>query len=223
MISDKLDIKKGITSIIGSGGKTTLMYVLALELSKKGKVIVTTSTKIYRPENIITLENPSEEDIKFAFQNNDVLCIGKTTPEGKFTAPDLDFWQMEEFADYILCEADGSKGLPLKAHSGYEPVIPKNSVKTIQVLGIKGINKTIKDVCHRPELYAKLAGTDIYATADAETVAEVIKRENLCDLLIINQAESPSDMKNARAVAALLDITVWAGEIRKGNLICLHS
>ena len=35
MISDILDIKKGITSIIGSGGKTTLMYVLAEELSNK--------------------------------------------------------------------------------------------------------------------------------------------------------------------------------------------
>ena len=47
MLSDILDIKKGITAIIGSGGKTTLMIKLAKELSQKGKVIICTTTHIY--------------------------------------------------------------------------------------------------------------------------------------------------------------------------------
>lgn len=223
MISDILDIKKGITSIIGSGGKTTLMYVLAEELSNKGRVIVTSSAKIYRPEHIVTLENPAEEDIKSALAENSVICVGKTTEEGKLTAPDIDFSELEKLADYVLCEADGSKGLPLKAHGLYEPVIPPNSAKVIQVIGASGIGGKIKDVCHRPDIYASLTGMSIEDEADAESAAKVIKKESLCHILVINQAASLEDMENAAELAECLNIPVWAGEIREGNLICLRS
>ena len=43
-ISRILQIQKGITAIIGGGGKTTLMLTLAQALSRQGRVIVTTST-----------------------------------------------------------------------------------------------------------------------------------------------------------------------------------
>lgn len=222
MISDMLDIKKGITSIIGSGGKTTLMYVLAQELSNKGRVIVASSTKIYPPEHIITLEDPSEEDIKKALAENPIICVGKACGEGKLTAPDMDFERLEKLADYVLCEADGSKGLPLKAHGLYEPVIPPGTTKVIQVMGASGIGGRIKDVCHRPDIYASLAGKSIEDEADADSAARVIKREGLGQVLIINQAASLEDMENAAEVAEGLNIPVWAGEIRKGNLICLR-
>lgn len=222
MISDMLDIKKGVISIIGSGGKTTLMYALAGELSKKGRVIVSSSTKIYPPEHIITLEDPSEEDIKNAFEDNGVICVGKTTPEGKLTAPDISFEKMAGCAEYVLCEADGSKGLPLKAHGIYEPVIPKNSGMIIQVMGISGVGGRIKDVCHRPDIYASLTDRSIEDTVDAAAAAKVIKKEGLCHVLVINQAASLEDMENASEVAENLNIPVWAGEIRKGNLICLR-
>ena len=222
MLSQLLEIKKGVTSIIGSGGKTTLMYVLAGELSKSGRVIVTTTTKIYRPEHIITLENPSLEDIRSAFENNAVICVSKTGDQGKMEAPDISFEAMADTADYVLCEADGSKGLPLKAHGLFEPVLPKNSVKTIQVMGAGGIDGRIKDVCHRPDIYASLTGKTIDDRADARTAAEVIKKEGLGDVLVINQAASLEDMENAAEIAGYLDIPVWAGEIRKGELICLR-
>ena len=50
-ISQLLKIQKGITALIGGGGKTTLMYRLAQELSEVGTVIVSTSTKIIEPEH----------------------------------------------------------------------------------------------------------------------------------------------------------------------------
>ncbi len=66
MLSDSLGIKMGLTAIIGGGGKTTLMLCLGRELSKHGRVIITTSAKIYPPENITTLDSPSENDIRKA-------------------------------------------------------------------------------------------------------------------------------------------------------------
>ncbi len=218
-MTDILNIKRGLTSIAGSGGKTTLMYALAAELSKKGRVIVCTTTKIYRPENIITLESLQKEEIKNIF----ALCVGKDCGEGKITAPDMPFSELLVAADYVLCEADGSKGLPLKAHAEYEPVIPAESTETIGVLGISGVNKRIANVCHRPEIFAELAGLGINDMAAPKAIAEVIIKEGLFDRLIINQVETAEQMSMAEEIAKELDIPVYAGEIRKGRLICLRS
>ena len=76
MISDILNIKRGLTSIIGSGGKTSLMYALAEELSAESRVIVCTTAKIYAPEHIITLYDPSEEEIK-AFIKTDLSASAR--------------------------------------------------------------------------------------------------------------------------------------------------
>ena len=49
----KLRIEKNsITAITGSGGKTSLMFRLAEELSLKGKVLITTTTKIFAPDEL---------------------------------------------------------------------------------------------------------------------------------------------------------------------------
>lgn len=51
-LSALLNIKRNsITSIVGAGGKTTLMFYLADEHRQESKVLVTTTTKIYVPEN----------------------------------------------------------------------------------------------------------------------------------------------------------------------------
>lgn len=222
MLSEILKIKPGLTSIIGSGGKTTLMYSLAKELSASKKVIICTFTKIYKPEHIITLTDPSEEDIKNALLANNCICVGKLSTEEKLTMPDIPVEILLKYADYVISEADGAKGLPLKAHRHYEPVIHRKPVNTIQVLGISGINKKINDVCHRSEIYAETAGASINDKVTPEMAARVVKREGLCDTLIINQVENYDNMKDAEKIAAYLDIPVFAGEIRKGDLICLR-
>ena len=56
-LKEALDIHpKDVISIVGAGGKTTLMFALARELSnKKGMVITTTTTKIFPPSHPIPL------------------------------------------------------------------------------------------------------------------------------------------------------------------------
>ena len=48
-ISALLEVEKGVTALIGGGGKTTLMYTMVEELRRRGTVLVTTSTHIQRP------------------------------------------------------------------------------------------------------------------------------------------------------------------------------
>ena len=49
LFSEALEIRPGLTAVMGSGGKTSLLRVLAQELSHRGTVLVSTTTRIMRP------------------------------------------------------------------------------------------------------------------------------------------------------------------------------
>ena len=44
--------KKDIVAITGAGGKTSLIFFLAKKLAQFGKVLITTTTKMYKPSMI---------------------------------------------------------------------------------------------------------------------------------------------------------------------------
>lgn len=76
-LSEALGIKKGVNAIIGSGGKSSLLKSLSLELSQKGSVLLTTSTHILpfsHCENIcISDENVSTSDENISILNGNAL------------------------------------------------------------------------------------------------------------------------------------------------------
>ncbi|MCR5636836.1 MAG: putative selenium-dependent hydroxylase accessory protein YqeC [Clostridiales bacterium] len=222
-ISKMLGIKPGMTALIGGGGKTTLMYKLANELSDLGSVIICTSTKIYEPENFCVLTDTSEETIFKALQKHRVICVGTKTTGGKLTSPNIGFEKLKRLADYIIVEADGAHRLPLKAHTEYEPVIPESINLTVLVMGADAFGNPISQICHRPELYAKIAGVDIHSRVTPETVKRVITKENLGDCLYINKAEDEAALNIARTLASMLDMPVVAGSLKKEEYICLRS
>ena len=59
-----LGIQPGLTAIIGGGGKTTLLYALARELSQTARVIVCTTTHILPPEHLPCLTDGTETEIR---------------------------------------------------------------------------------------------------------------------------------------------------------------
>ncbi len=215
------NIEHGITAIIGGGGKTTLMYTLANELAEHGSVIVCTSAKIYRPDNCKIVDDNAESIAK-ALQNYGMVCAGTPAPGGKLSAPHTGFDELERLADYVIVEADGSKGLPLKAHAPYEPVIPQNSKKVINVLGADSFGKTIADVCHRAELFAKLAEANINDTVTPERIAKVLQKENLSDFIYINKVEDEGKINFAQKLAKLLNRRITAGSLHRREYICLY-
>ena len=112
-----LGVTQGLTAVIGSGGKTSLLYELAEELRPCGTVLLATTTHIMKPPQYPFAE--TAEQLSAALAAEGVACAGSFTPEGKLTAPDFDGWQ--QAADFVLVEADGSHGLPLKAPNEKEP------------------------------------------------------------------------------------------------------
>ena len=126
-----LGLRPGVTAVIGSGGKTSLLRRLAEELP--GTVLLCTTTHIRPFEEYPLLTAPTPEDIRKALTAHRVLCLGTPCENGKLTAPSLSIETLATLEDYVLVEADGSRQLPLKAHDAHEPVIPAVSRQVICV------------------------------------------------------------------------------------------
>ena len=103
-ISALLGVERGVTALIGGGGKTTLMYTLAEELRHRGTVVVTTSTHIQRPEQYPVLT--AADDVAAALAEHGAVCVASESPEGKLCAPALSFEALAALADFVLVEAD---------------------------------------------------------------------------------------------------------------------
>lgn len=210
LFSEALSIPRGVTAIIGSGGKTTLMYRLARELSARGTVIVTTSTHIFRPTQIAFAETAARVE--------GVLCLGTPCENGKLSAPRQSVDELRTLADFVLVEADGSAGKPLKAHAPHEPVIPTQTARTVTVVGASGIGGKISEVVHRAERFSGLSGETEIATAQA--ISRVLEAERLSSCVLINQVDTPERLAAAREVASGLTCPTAAAALQKGEFIC---
>lgn len=59
----------------------------------------------------------------------------------------------------VLVEADGSKGLPLKAPAPWEPVVPDRTDLVVGVVGLDALGWPMDErTVHRPELFAAVTG-----------------------------------------------------------------
>ena len=211
-ISALLEVEKGVTALIGGGGKTTLMYTLAEELRRRGTVIVTTSTHIQRPEQYPVLT--AVDDVAAALAEHGAVCVAGESPEGKLASPALSFAALAALADFVLVEADGAKRLPLKAHAPHEPVIPPNARRTVYVVGADGFGHSIRQVCHRPERYAALCGAAEDDIVTPALEAKVLHAEGYdTGWVFINKVETAEDWRNAEALAALLPGKVIVGSL----------
>ncbi len=212
--AEQLHIVRGVTAIIGGGGKTALLYRLAQELAPRGSVIVTTSTHIWPPQHLPVLVE--------AGPVNGVVCLGTPCESGKLAAPRQSFSELAQLADYVLVEADGSAGRPLKAHLPHEPVIPENAKQVIAVVGLSGFGRQICDAAHRPERYAQLAGAAVSDIAAPIHAARVLNAEALHTRILLNQADSPERIAAGQALAALLPGPVLLASLQKGEILCSY-
>lgn len=208
-----LGVKKGITAIVGSGGKTSLMLRLGRELAPLGRTLLCTTARIYPPEGIVTLTGAGRREVEAALAAHGPVCIGEPHGE-KLGPPGIGVEGLAELADYVIVEADGSKGLPLKAHAPYEPVIPAGA-HVICVVGAGGIGRPIKEAAHRPELYAAALGRGMEHAVTPEDAAAMIKYG---DILLFNQGDIPGGQELGRRFAAACKIPVVIASLALGRI-----
>lgn len=207
---ETLGVEKGVTAILGSGGKTTMLYTLAEELCALGRVICTTTTHIAPPDHISVFLQA--EEIRNTAEN--CFCAGAMTAEGKLGPPALPIEELAQLCDYLLVEADGSRRLPLKAHAPHEPVIPSQAGRRIVVVGASGLGQPIEQVVHRPEIFCRLTGARSGDSAAPALVAKALTAEGLGNCYFINQWDACPPL--AETLASLLPPPVCLGALQKG-------
>ena len=172
LLTEALGIKpKEVISLVGAGGKTTLMFRIAKELALSGKkVVTTTTTKILEPsegETSSLLVDSDEEKIKDFVRGHLVpyhpLTIARERlGSGKLggVSPNLvdELWSSYGI-DAIIIEADGAAGRPVKAPREWEPVIPSSTTLVVAILGVDGMEvKLNEENVFQPERVSKMTG-----------------------------------------------------------------
>lgn len=195
-LASVLKIEPGITAIIGSGGKSTLLRALGLELMRAGgRVLICTTTHMFpvagvpwdgssrrlgaAPWKPGALHTPGCTcEVCAVLARGSICQAGVLDPEtGKLSAPAESLDQLAQRFDYVLAEADGSKRLPLKAHASWEPVVPVGTANVVWIVGASGFGRPINEAVHRPELFCERCGCKPADIATPERVAQVLNAE----------------------------------------------
>lgn len=217
-LKEALGVSPGVTAVIGSGGKTTLLQALGNELAAEGhRVILCTTTKIGLFPGIPNLLEGGEAALAAALEERRLVCAASALEDSwKLAAPEIPIARLAELAEYVIVEADGSARLPLKAHAAHEPVIPPEAARTVCVTGVSGFGRPIAEASHRPELFAALAETTPEAPATPENTALVLGKEALADLYLFNQADTPERWEWALRAAKALCRPALLGSLHEG-------
>ncbi len=201
-----------IISIIGAGGKTTLMYALANAYAKdKQKVLVTTTTHIYKPANDTQIDNL--EQLHKKWQQNSYAVAGVETKDKLKALEKSTLTQYMKDADVVLIEADGAKGLPCKVANTSEPVIIKESNVVIMVLGLDALGKRMRDVCFRCELAMDLLGEDRDHIMNEEDFLTIIRNQleqeldttEMTCVVVLNKCDNKKRERLGRSIANKLE------------------
>lgn len=230
----KIDInKKNIISFVGGGGKTSSIYKLGEELKALGKkVIITTTTRMFMPESN-TVITGKKEDIIRLLNDEDMITVGLLCDEKN---EKFDYNKLKdrsslgsceehiprkisgvskeiaesfiEIADFVLVEADGAKGLPLKVPAEHEPVILAESTLVVGVCGIDAVGKRIKEICHRSKLVSRFLNTDEEHIVNVSDVAKILassegqRKDVRCPYkVIINKADTIMELEKAKEIS----------------------
>lgn len=226
-INEIFDIKKhDIISITGAGGKTSLMASLALSLSKNGRVLVTTSTKIALPKKGFDRIFTSFDDY-FDDKKAKIICLGEKVPDNDKLAS-IGYENLSKIVgdfDYVLIEADGCRNLPLKFWYPHEPVIYDLTTKVIGILPIKIIGKLASsDFIYNFQGFSKNIGTGII---DSKMINKLIAYDKgfykvfeKDKYFFFNQVESKEDYYNIEKFKKefdFADIKLRYGSLKEGK------
>jgi probable selenium-dependent hydroxylase accessory protein YqeC len=227
----------GVISLVGAGGKTSLMFRLARELTRDGgRVLTTTTTKIFTPmrkQSSILLLSESVKAIaqqaNKLFKKNAHITAGSSILHLKHKLKGLKpetidaLWQSGVFR-WIIVEADGAAGRALKAPAAHEPVVPQSTRWLIGVVGLVAVGKPLNAKwVFRPDLVSNMTGLDFGAAITEEAIATVLTDDKgimknsppeALRFAFLNQADSEQRLIIAKRISQILGSTEESGFTR---------
>jgi probable selenium-dependent hydroxylase accessory protein YqeC len=206
--------QRDCVSIIGSGGKTSLLWLLANSFPRE-KIMVSTTTKIeFSPSLPYDYFYPEPDFREFRPADKGIYLIGSLVQSAsKLTAPPENaLRQLVPLFDKVLLEADGSKHLPLKGWAQYEPVVPAYTTVTVGIIPAVPAGQLASDkIIHRLPLFSELTGiqpgepiTTAHLAAAACHPLGLMKNAVGRKILLINQVDTPESAAKAEELTAHL-------------------
>jgi len=169
-----------LVAFTGGGGKTTLLLDLSRQLAARGdRILVTTTTRLGldQTEGVELVWSLDPFQLESALDSAGIVFVLSERDDHKVRGYEPEIVD-ELFADtsaaYVLVEADGSRGRPLKAPADHEPVIPAAASTVVVVMGIDAIGRTIFEAAHRPAAAMALTGLAESDHITAEAAATIL-------------------------------------------------
>jgi len=157
-LREALRIQRGdVVAFIGAGGKTSALFRLADELTAEGwRVLATTTTRMAAHEAAqapfaaqLTPEIQPRTIRRWLTTHKLVFLYSRLVADQDKVLglhPDMITGLMDSVnSDVILVEADGARGLPLKAPYDHEPVIPRDATLVVPVAGLDALGQPLDD------------------------------------------------------------------------------
>ncbi len=212
-----------VISIVGAGGKTSLMFLLAWGCIRQGKrVITTTTTRIRVPASrqsknvILQKEEHFYSRLVTALDRDLHATIGRhLLPDNKLAGlspSELSRVRRQIPADRMIIEADGARGLSLKAPGKKEPVVPVWTELFIALVGLDCVGRPLtEDFVFRPRSVAAITGLRPQEPITPLALARLaVHRQGMLkgcpptarSCIFFNKAEDTTARKTARQIIA---------------------
>jgi probable selenium-dependent hydroxylase accessory protein YqeC len=223
-LAQALGVKaREMISLVGAGGKTTLMFRLARELSAGGtRVVTTTTTKILEPASgetgILFVDSDGERIKDFLTghvdQYSHITVARERLELGKLKgiSPNLvdEFWRLDGI-NTIIIEADGAAGRPVKAPRENEPVIPTSTTLVVAVLGVDGMERELNEKnVFQPERISNITGIPLEERLTDEAIGLLMTHpEGIFKgapslsrvVAFLNKVDIPNGLAKAKGIA----------------------
>ena len=214
-----------LVTLVGGGGKTTLMYRLTRELFGRGvRAAAATTTKIAQP-------GPEDFAVLFCASTYDELRERLAAPAGPLP-PVIgervlesgkvqgiprgwcDRLLAEGVLESLVVEADGAARKPLKAPEAWEPVVPSGTTLFVEVCGLSCLGRPLDEATvFRSALAAAVAEVPPGSPITEEVVARLLlspaglrkgKPGGARWAVLMNQADSARDRARGERIAEAL-------------------
>ncbi|GHT65057.1 hypothetical protein FACS1894110_06030 [Spirochaetia bacterium] len=235
-----------VLTVIGSGGKTSLIWHLAQHLrgrhkndERSRKILVTPTTKMLVPSAETGLYDHYCSGAPTDCKDGITLAGRFNEKTGKLESLPLD--ELERIVpdyDLVLIEGDGSRGLPLKAWAEHEPAVPSFTTITVGILPLMSLGMPVSEtLIHRFSLFSTLSGAQEGGILKPEHLVRVITGHKGAKglfaaaqgrkVLFLNQVEDDKSLGQARELVSLLPEDfhsgLWgiiAGSVHQDTVAC---
>ncbi|MFN3534494.1 MAG: selenium cofactor biosynthesis protein YqeC [Desulfatiglandales bacterium] len=155
-----------VISFVGGGGKSTLLGLAGAHLrAYHRKAIFTTTTKMWLWQlrelgRLLRVGEVLEGDLD-EIRGIPFISLIKEISGDKVVGvspEELELTMRALFQHTIFVEADGAKGMPIKAHSPWEPVVPSFSDLVVGIIGLDCLFRRVEEVVFRIEEFLCLHG-----------------------------------------------------------------